>query len=176
VTLDTYYPELSDRRRLLALARAGVDLQIERPYLTEIVESVTDWMDTPFAMISVLLDGAQVFLAGVGPVPAWIGEAGGTPIEWAFCLPMLRSRAGWFVNDFATEPDHRENPLVTVEGVRSYIAAPLITGDGHVVGGLCGLDVRPREFDESQLRVLQDLADEAVRRIEERAEPDIMEP
>jgi GAF domain-containing protein len=169
-----YYPELSDRRRLLALARAGVDRQVERPWLTEIVESVTDRMETPFAMISVLLDGAQVFLAGVGPIPAWIGEAGGTPIEWAFCLPMLKSRAGWFVNDFTTEPDHRSNPLVTVEGIRSYIAAPLITGGGHVVGGLCGLDVRPRDFGTGQLRVLQDLADEAVRRIEAHAEPDIM--
>jgi GAF domain-containing protein len=170
-----YYPELSDRRRLLALARAGVDRQAERPWLTEIVESVTDRMETPFAVISVLLNGAQVFLAGVGPIPAWIGEAGGTPIEWAFCLPMLKSRAGWFVNDFTDEPDHRDNPLVAVEGVRSYIAAPLITGDGHVVGGLCGLDVRPRDFDTDQVRILQDLADEAVRRIEAHAVPDIME-
>ncbi|MEU4621482.1 GAF domain-containing protein [Actinoplanes sp. NPDC023801] len=149
---------------------------MERPYLTEIVETVSDLMETPFAVISVLLDGAQVFLAGHGPVPKWIGDAGGTPIEWAFCMPMLRSRAGWFVNDFTTEPDHRDNPLVTVEGIRSYIAAPLITGDGHVVGGLCGLDVRPRDFGPGQVAVLQDLADEAIRRIEAGAEPDIMKP
>ncbi|WP_433791664.1 GAF domain-containing protein [Actinoplanes sp. CA-252034] len=172
--LDTY-PELHDRRRLLALAQVGVDRLQERPFLTEIVESVSGRLDTPFAVISVLLDGAQVFLAGCGPIPEWIGEAGGTPIEWAFCLPMLRSRTPWFVGDFALDPAYRDNPLVTVEGVRSYIGAPLITSGGDVVGGLCGLDVRPRNFDAGQLRDLQDLADEAVRRIEAQAEPAIME-
>lgn len=168
------YPELKDRRRLLDLARVGVDRPAERPYLTEIVETVTTRMGTPFAVVSVLLDGAQVFLAGHGPIPQWIGEAGGTPIEWAFCLPMLRSRTGWYVNDFATDPVYRDNPLVTVEGVRSYIAAPLITTGGQVVGGLCGLDVRARNFDPGQVRVMQDLADEAMRLIEAGAEPDIM--
>jgi GAF domain-containing protein len=174
VILDGY-PELRDRRRLRELARIGVDREAGRPYLDEIVRSVADRLGTPFAVVTVLLNGAQIFLARVGPVPAWIGEAGGTPAEWSFCLPMLRTRAVWYVNDFATEPDHRDNPLVTVEGIRSYIAAPMITGTGHVVGGLCGLDVRPREFDTTQMRVLQDLADEAVRRIEARAGPANME-
>jgi GAF domain-containing protein len=170
----TVYPELRDRRRLRDLARIGVDRPAERPYLSGIVDSVTDRMGTPFAMVSALLDGAQIFLAGRGPVPEWIGEAGGTPIEWAFCLPMLRSRAGWYVNDFTTDPAYHDNPLVTVEGVRSYIAAPLITSGGQVVGGLCGLDVQARDFDPEQVRVLQELADEAIRLIEAGAEPDIM--
>lgn len=170
------YPELRDRQRLLGLARIGVDRPAERPYLAEIVDSVTERIDIPFAVVTVLLNGAQVFLAGRGPIPAWIGEAGGTPIEWAFCLPMLRTRTAWFVNDFTADPEHRNNPLVTVEGVRSYISAPLITSDGLVLGGLCGLDVRPRDFAPGQLGELQSLADEAVRRIEADAEPDIMTP
>lgn len=170
----TMYPELRDRERLRDLARIGVDREGERPYLAGIVRSVTDRMDTPFAMISVLLDDAQVFLAGRGPTPEWIGEAGGTPIEWAFCLPMLKSRSGWYSNDFTTDPAHRDNPLVTVEGIRSYIAAPLITTGGHVVGGLCGLDVRARDFDPEQVHILQELADEAIHLIEAAAEPDIM--
>lgn len=165
------YPELRDRQRLLDLARTGVDRPAERPYLAPIMESVTARMATPFAVASVLLDGAQVFIAGSGPIPEWIGEAGGTPIEWAFCLPMLRSRTGWYHNDFTTDPAYQANPLVTVEGVRSYIAAPLITSGGQVLGGLCALDVRPRDFDPEQVRVMQELADEAVRRIEADADP-----
>ncbi|KHD73216.1 histidine kinase [Actinoplanes utahensis] len=170
------YPELRDRQRLRDLARIGVDRPAERPYLTEIVEAAAERIETPFAVVTVLLNGAQVFLAGRGPIPAWIGEAGGTPIEWAFCLPMLHTRAAWHVNDFTEDPRFRTNPLVTVEGVRSYIAAPLITSDGLVLGGLCALDVRPRDFAPGQLGELQSLADEAVRRIEADAEPDIMMP
>jgi len=175
VSLDQY-PELRERSRLLGLARLGVDRLAERSYLTEIVESAAERAGTPFAVVTVLLNGAQVFLAGSGPIPEWIGEAGGTPIEWSFCLPMLRTRAGWFVNDFAADPEYRDNPLVTVEGVRSYVAAPLIASDGLVLGGLCALDVRPRDFGPGQLGELQSLADEAVRRIEADAEPDIMVP
>jgi GAF domain-containing protein len=169
-----HYPELLDRRRLLDLARLGVDRQVARPYLDEIVDSVTDRLDMPFAVVDGLLGGAQVFLAGRGPIPAWIAEAGGTPIEWAFCCPMLRSRTARYVNDVTADPEFRDNPLVTIEGVRSYIGAPLISGSGEVLGGLCGLDVRPRDFDPDQLATLQDLADEAVRRIEAEAEPAIM--
>ena len=175
MSLDPY-PELRERQRLIGLARLGVDRVVERPYLTEIVESAAERAGTPFAVVTVLLNGAQVFLAGRGPIPPWIGEAGGTPIEWAFCLPMLRTRAAWSVSDFTADPKYRDNPLVTVEGVRSYIAAPLIAGDGLVLGGLCALDVRPREFAPEQLGELQSLADEAVRRIEAAAEPDIMVP
>ncbi|GIF36064.1 GAF domain-containing protein [Actinoplanes xinjiangensis] len=170
------YPELRDRGRLLDVARLGMDVQVARPYLDEIVESVTDRLGMPFAIVDSLLDGAQVFLAGRGPIPEWVGEVGGTPIEWAFCLPMLRSRTTRSVSDLTTDPEFRDNPLVTIEGVRSYIGAPLISGSGAVLGGLCALDVRPREFDPAELDLMRDLADEVVRRIEARAEPDIMEP
>ncbi|MFC4068044.1 GAF domain-containing protein [Actinoplanes subglobosus] len=172
----TGYPELLDRRRLLDLARLGLDFPAPRPYLDEIVESVTDRLDMPFAVVDSLLDGAQLFLAGRGPMPEWVSEAGGTPIEWAFCCPMLRSRTARYVSDLAVDPEFRDNPLVVIEGVRAYIGAPLISSSGAVLGGLCALDVRPREFTPAQLGLMRDLAGETVRRIEARAEPAIMGP
>ncbi|BAL92086.1 hypothetical protein AMIS_68660 [Actinoplanes missouriensis 431] len=162
----TRYPELHDPSRLRDLARVGLDRETPRAYLTELVEQVAVAMDTPFAVITGLLTDAQVFLAGYGPIPAWLGEAGGTPIEWAFCTPMLRNRAARYVNDFTADPEFRDNPLVTIEGVRSYIGAPLISGRGGVLGSICGLDLRPREFGADQLRVVQELAEEAARRLE----------
>ncbi|BEL11945.1 GAF domain-containing protein [Actinoplanes sichuanensis] len=168
------YPELVDRRRLLDVARLGMDVQLARPYLDEIVESVTDRLGMPFAIVDSLLDGAQVFLAGRGPIPEWVGEVGGTPVEWAFCLPMLRSHAAHHVSDLTRHPEFRDNPLVTFEGVRAYIGAPLISAGGAVLGGLCALDVRPRDFDQDELDLMRDLAAETVRRIEARAEPAIM--
>ncbi|MEU4687993.1 GAF domain-containing protein [Actinoplanes sp. NPDC023714] len=160
------FPETRDRARLREVARLGVDRELSRDYLAELVEQVAVRMDMPFAMVTGLLSDAQVFLAGRGPVPAWVGEVGGTPMEWAFCAPLLRRPAARYVNDFTTDPDYQDNPLVTVEGVRSYIGAPVISSRGHVLGSVCGLDVRPRDFDAGQLRIVQDLADEAARRIE----------
>ncbi|BBH64212.1 histidine kinase [Actinoplanes sp. OR16] len=166
----TDYPEARDRARLLEVARLGVDREISRDYLAELVEQVAVRMDMPFAIVTGLLSDAQVFLAGRGPIPDWIGEVGGTPLEWAFCAPLLRRPAARYVNDFAVDPEFRGNPLVTMEGVRSYIGAPVISTRGHVLGSVCSLDVRPREFDDGQLRIVQELADEAARRIETASE------
>ena len=165
------YPEIQDRARLLEVARLGVDVEVPREYLTELVEQVAAEMDTPFAMVTGLLSDAQVFLAGRGPVPAWVAEVGGTPIEWAFCSPLLREQEARYVNDFTADAEFQDNPLVTLEGIRSYIGAPVISSRGLILGSLCGLDTRPREFDAEQLTAVQDLADETARRIETHAFP-----
>ena len=166
------YPQRNDHERLRELARLGVDREQGRAYLTDIVETVAERLQTPFALVTGLLSDAQVFLAGRGPVPAWIAEAGGTPVEWAFCCRLLDQRAAFTVPDFTTDPEFRNNPLVTIEGVRSYIGAPLVSAGGQVLGGLCALDVRPREFGAEQLSALQELADEAVRRMEDEVRTD----
>ena len=166
-TLDRFgvrHPE-----RLADVARLGLDREEERPYLHDVVERAALTLGTPFAVLDVLLDDAQVFLDATGPMPEWVREAAGTPLEWAFCTPLVRDRAVRTVADLAADPMFRDNPLVTIEGVRSYAGAPLISRNGHVLGGLCGLDIRPREFGPAQLGALQSLADEAVGRIEERA-------
>jgi GAF domain-containing protein len=168
----THYSEAVEVARLREVARLGVDLEVSREYLAELVEEVAVRMEMPFAMVTGLLSDAQVFLAGFGPAPDWVGEVGGTPIEWAFCGPLLRDPAARYVNDFTDEPEFRDNPLVTVEGIRSYIGAPVLSSRGQVLGSVCGLDVRPREFDAGELLMVQNLADEAARRIEAHAAPD----
>ncbi len=164
------YPQLYDHGRLREIARLGLDREEHRTYLTEVAEQVANRLGTPFAVLDVLLDDAQVFLTGCGPIPGWIAEVGGTPIEWAFCTPMLQQRAPYAVEDFTADPLHRDNPLVTVEGVRSYAGAPLISSSGFVLGGLCALDLRSRHFDDRDLAYLTEMAAETVRRIEEHAE------
>ncbi|GAA2862947.1 hypothetical protein Acy02nite_53050 [Actinoplanes cyaneus] len=165
----THYPQLADHGRLREIARLGLDREEHRPYLTEVVEQVADRLGTPFAVVDVLLDDAQVFLAGCGPIPGWLAEVGGTPIEWAFCTPMLEHRVPHAVEDFTLDPVHRQNPLVAVEGLRSYIGAPLISSEGFVLGGLCALDLRRRQFDDRDLEYLTDMAARTVRRIEDQA-------
>lgn len=155
--------------RLADVARLGLDHETERSYLHDLVERAALELSTPFALIDVLLDDAQVFLDRVGPMPEWIREAGGTPLEWAFCGPLVRDRVARAVTDLADDPLFRNNPLVTIEGVRAYAGAPLISHTGQVLGGLCGLDLKPHVFGAGDLTRLQQLADEAVERLEAHA-------
>jgi GAF domain-containing protein len=157
--------------RLLDIARLGLDREAERGHLQDIVARVAARLCTPFAVIDVLLDDAQVFLAGAGTTPAWIVEVGGTPIEWAFCTPLIGERVPRVVPDLTVDPMFRGNPLVTIEGVRSYVGAPLISHRGHVLGGICGLDVRTRDFVPAEVAFLQEMAAETVERLESYAGP-----
>jgi GAF domain-containing protein len=163
-------PALRRTDRLRDVARLGLDREGSRYYLDEIVETVADRLDTPFVVIDVLLNDAQVFLAGHGPVPDFIVEAGGTPLEWAFCQPLPTTRATRAVADLTTDPLFHDNPLVTVGGIRAYAGAPLISHTGQVLGGLCGLDVRARPFTGAELAFLESTAGEVVELLEHYAE------
>ena len=44
------YPQLHDPGRLRDVARLGVDRELERAYLTDIVDTVADRLDTPFVI------------------------------------------------------------------------------------------------------------------------------
>jgi GAF domain-containing protein len=168
--IRTYYPAIRSVDRLVDIARLGLDREADRPFLGDLVNQVAVRLDTPFVMIDVLLNDAQVFLAGHGPVPEWIQEAGGTPLEWSMCQPLVTERAPRYVEDLAVDPLFRDNPLVTLGGLRAYVGAPLMSQAGHVLGGLCGLDVVPRPFSSEELAFLQATADEVVERLEERAD------
>jgi GAF domain-containing protein len=155
--------------RLADVARLGLDREAERSFLRDIVDGVATRLDTPFVVIDVLLNTAQVFIAAWGDTPEWMREAGGTPVEWSLCQPLVAHRAPRTVADLSVDPLFHDNPLVTINGLRAYAGAPLISHTGQVLGGLCGLDVRTREFSPEEVLFLQEMAAEAVERLEERA-------
>jgi hypothetical protein len=61
-----------------------------------------------------------------------------------------------------------DDPLVLEKGIRFYAGAPLRTSSGLVVGCLCVIDTRPREFPEADRRRLQDMADALMIQVEDR--------
>ncbi|MGK5678563.1 GAF domain-containing protein [Actinoplanes sp. URMC 104] len=161
---------LRARDRLREVARLGLDRELSRPYLQEIVEEAAERLGAPIALVDVLLDEAQIFVAVQGPVPEWLAGAAGTPIEWAFCRPFVSDPAPRAIPDLTADPLWRDNPLVTIDGARAYIGVPLVSRAGHVVGGLCALDVQPRDFAPGSVELLQQLADDVIARLEARAD------
>ena len=158
------------RERLIDVARLGLDRDGVDHGLQDLVDTAAGLADTPFGLTTALLDDAQAFTAVHGPLPDWLAEACGTPIEWSFCSAMLADRAPLVVTDVAADPRFTGNPLVTVGGVRAYAGVPLISTRGHVVGGLCVLDVQPRDFPPDLPAMLRELAAEAITRLEQAAD------
>lgn len=61
----------------------------------------------------------------------------------------------------------RDNPAVE-QGVAAYAGEPLRTASGHVLGAMCVIDHEPREWQDSELELLQELAALAMNEIEYR--------
>lgn len=146
----------------LGLLSGGVD-----PILQATAEEAAERLRLPKATVTVVLDQAQYFVAHHG-VDGWQAQSGGTPVEWSFCAHAVAARAPFVVEDATTHPVTRDNPMVANDGIRCYAGIPLVSARGHALGTLCVFGTEPRAFHDDELDVLRQLAEKAIRRIEER--------
>lgn len=163
---DDILAAASDLERLTELARYDVLDPRLRPRLDAIAESSRDRLGQPVALVTVVLDNAQFVLGSAG-LSGWIVDARGTPVEWSFCAHAVAAGDTYTVSDAATDPRQAGNPLVTVDGIRSYLGVPLVTGTGQVLGAHCVVGFEPHLFRPSDVAVLNAAADDVMRVLEE---------
>lgn len=164
---DAPHSPVVDRERLAEIQRLGLLDPWVDDALRDLVRDAADQLGLSQGTASVVLSDAQLVRASVG-ITGWLAEVGAVPVEWSFCANSVVSRDAFVVEDAATHPVVRDNPLVRLEGVRCYAGMPLITSTGFVLGNLCVFGTEARAFDENDLATLRRLAAEAVRRIEAR--------
>lgn len=159
-------PELcQDGERLRVLSGFGVDGLQDDPELNQIVQFAATLCDAPIALVSVVEEERQRFLARQGL------SALETPREYSFCAHAMLGHRIFVVNDAASHPDFATNPLVTGDPhIRFYAGAPLVSVEGAPMGSLCVIDgeVRPEGLTAAQEQGLLVLATAVMRRLESR--------
>lgn len=158
--------------RLLDADRLSEILRL-RPFDGEVAELLGDViaglqrdLDAHIAMVDVVLNDAMVVVSGVGAL-GWVAESKGVPAEWAFCTTVVRQGEAYSVSNAKEHEIAGNSPLVTRDGVASYLGVPLISS-GQPIGAVCVLSGFPEAFDPSDIAVLQRAADEILRRLEKR--------
>ncbi len=122
---------------------------------------ISQWLDVPIALISLLDEQRQWFKSKVG-----LG-AEQTPRDWAFCGHAILDSELMVIEDAATDPRFAGNPLVTGDpNLRFYAGCPLITAEGYALGTLCVIDRQPRKLTAAQLDVLRRLGRQLVNLLE----------
>ena len=118
----------------------------------------------PIALISLLDRDRQWFKSRVGL------QATETPREFAFCEHAIHApEPVMMVRDATQDERFAANPLVTGDpSIRFYAGAPLVSSGGQRLGTICVIDRVPRELDARQIETLQFLADQVMRKLEER--------
>ena len=143
--------------RLRVLATIDPDDAGLRADLDSLAENTARRTGMPTSMASLVLGVAQVAAGSYG-LTGVLADAQGTPIEWALCSRTVASGLPYIVPDATIHPVEARNPLVTMDGLRSYAGFP-VTVAGHVIGAACVLSDTPHHFTDDELTELSHAAD-----------------
>ena len=130
--------------------------------LDEITELASIICNTPISLITILDDKRQWFKSNKGL------NLNETKIEDSFCQhAMHKPNEVLVVTDATKDPRFIDNKLVLgYPNIRFYAGAPLVTNENKVLGTLCIIDNKPREFSKDHEKALQILAKKAMGKIE----------
>ncbi len=146
-------PTIYEGQRLAAVRRYEIlDTEPEEPF------------DRITRILSSLLEVPIAFVTFVEEKRIWFKSTFGTDVNQcerngAFCAETIETDSLLVVRDATLDPRFNTNPFVVgPAGIRFYAGTPLRAPDGYNLGTLCVFDLRPRDLNPQQLRLLEDLA------------------
>jgi signal transduction histidine kinase len=147
-----------EQRRVSAIREYDAVRKPPRDQLRSVLELATQIADVPMATINIITDVEQHQIVAVGFEPSVCAR------EDSMCAVTVQEGAVVALADASTDPRFARNPFVTGQlgRVRFYVAHPLVTRHGVVVGTLCVFDEQPRELDRRRLAGLATLAERVV--------------
>ena len=114
-------------------------------------------LDVPVSLVTLVDRDRQYFLSADGLPEPW-ATARETPLTHSFCQHVVGSATPLRVDNSHEHPALCNNLAVSQIGVVAYLGMPLVTRSGLVLGAVCAIDTKPREWTPSQERALADLA------------------
>tara|TARA_B100000965_G_scaffold11471_1_gene8801 strand:+ start:259 stop:837 length:579 start_codon:yes stop_codon:yes gene_type:complete len=132
------------------------------PLFDRIARLATIHFKVPMSIVSLVDEDRQWCKATLGT------DFSESSRQNAFCAHTIMETEPMVVLDACKDPRFASNPLVTEHpGLRFYVGAPLIVGEGVALGALCLLDTHPRGFFSPEDRqYLADLAAVVVEHME----------
>ncbi len=161
-TFDINIVPENDAERIEALKRYRITDTPSEESFDGIARLATQIFNVPISLLS-LVDAESVFFkANIG-----MGTAKEANRGKSLCALAILNHEVTVFEDALKEPCLISNPNVMDDfGLRFYAGAPLITHDGFLIGTLCIIDKKTREFSQSDREILEGLASTAMEQIE----------
>ncbi len=153
--------QIDEAARARAIASHDIESLRDAANLKSITDFAAALCDAPIALVSLVEERRQTFLARTGL------DATETPRETSFCAFAMRQDDIMVMPDATRDPRFADNPLVTGDpNIRFYAGAPLIADDGTPMGSLCIIDTEPRAaLTALQRQGLTTLAEQVMARL-----------
>jgi GAF domain-containing protein len=139
------------------------------PTTTEAFDRITrlarSMLGVESAMVTLIDRDRQFFKSSAG-LTGPLAEERGSTLDRSFCKMAVASGQRFLVEDARSDPLVRHSPAVTEDGIEAYAGQPLRISTGHIFGTLCVMQKSQRQWTESELEVLADLAALTVDEIE----------
>ncbi|MCC6614566.1 MAG: PAS domain S-box protein [Anaerolineae bacterium] len=114
-------------------------------------------LKVPIVIIS-LIDGDEQWIVSARGLPDTIKPRTMLPSNGTLCRQVVVEKRALIIEDVRDYPQYQDTSLVQQINLAAYAGVPLYTSDGHTVGVLCVIDVKPRPWSESDIAILEDLS------------------
>ncbi|MFI9530807.1 SpoIIE family protein phosphatase [Micromonospora rosaria] len=148
--------DANEPARVAAVRATGLDA-VPDAVLDRFVGLVARVLAVPVALVSLVDDVRQFFPGAVGLAAPW-QQGRTTPLTHSFCQRVVRTGQPLVVSDARTDARVCDSPAIEDLRVVAYAGMPLTDETGHVLGSLCAIDDRPREWSDPELALLTELA------------------
>lgn len=155
---------LDSPERLAALAEVDTFPGIPEEDFDTYTRLVVRLLGAPAACITFVADDRQYFPSNIGLDDRW-KPALETPLAYSLCQYVVTGNEELVVTDAVNDVRVKDNLGVTETGVGAYLGIPLRAPGGEPLGTLCAFEGGPREWSESDIATMRDLADAATKTI-----------
>lgn len=129
------------------------------PVFDRLTDIAVRLLDVPIALISLVDTDRQFFKSDCGLAEMGLNLTE-TPLSHSFCQHVVVLEQPLVVNDARQHPLVHNNLAVRDMGVLAYLGVPISDGHGTIIGSLCALDSKPREWSNDDIDVLNSLANQ----------------
>lgn len=148
---------VGDIHRLGALAETGILDSLPVESFDRYTRIVRAFLKSDVSLLSLVDADRQFFKSQVG-LPSPYDKLRQTPLTHSFCKLVVETGQPLVVEDALNDERVKDNPAVRDLGVISYLGMPVRSEDGHLLGSMCAINVRPREWSEKDREFLRDIS------------------
>lgn len=143
--------------RLMALQQSGLLDSPPEEVFDRFTRLAAHLLRARTALVSLVDAHRQFFKSAKGLQEPWAKQRS-TPLTHSICKHVVELGTGLAIPDGRVHPLVHDSPAVEECRFVAYAGMPVYSADGHILGTLCVMDDKPREWSPADLEALRDLA------------------